>query len=177
MNWNIFNCLRNNRKSMKNVFASFAALSVCLVIVSPAQAQFDKTFTTKYTTVHYARDKDLDEFIWKLGGQRMEFMNDRALASNRIDRVVNRVQSILDMWPNSLHLDIYLHREVLEHNKVAFYKKSTDSLHIAVDYASDGVLAHEIVHAVIDQYFPVQPPSKMQEILAQYVDRHLWSDY
>ena len=40
-----------------------------------------------------------------------------------------------------------------------------------------GVLAHEVAHAIINQYFAVPPPSKVQEILSQYVDKHLWGDY
>jgi hypothetical protein len=31
-----------------------------------------------------------------------------------------------------------------------------------------------MAHAVINFYFKVPPPAKMQEILAQYVDLHVW---
>lgn len=140
-------------------------------------AQSAKVLNTKYTTVYFSQDNDLDDFIWRLGGQRLEFRQDRHLASNRIDRLVNRVCVILDMWPNNLKIFIYLHRGVLELNKVAYYNEHTKAIRISVDYTSDGVLAHEIAHAVISQYFPSPPPTKAKEILSQYVDKHLWSDY
>jgi hypothetical protein len=46
-----------------------------------------------------------------------------------------------------------------------------------VDNVSDGVFAHEIAHAVIYKYFPRPPSSTAQEVLTQYVDKYLWSDY
>lgn len=135
------------------------------------------TLKTKYSVVHYASDEDIDDFIWRLGGQRLEFVNDPQLASNRIDRIINRVEAILDMWPENFTVHLYLHRGALAPNEVAFYEHKTKALNISVDYASDGVLAHEVAHAIINQYFATPPPSKVQEILSQYVDKHLWGDY
>ena len=132
---------------------------------------------TKYCIVHYTNEEDIDDFIWKLGGQRLEFVNDPQLASNRIDRIISRVEAILDMWPENFTVHLYLHRGVLKPNEVAFYEYKTKALNISVDYASDGVFAHEVAHAVINQYFTIPPPSKVQEILSQYVDKHLWGDY
>ncbi len=138
---------------------------------------FDKIFKTKYSHIYYSRDEHIDTFIWRLGGQRREFMDNTELASNRVDRIVNRVQTILDMWPDNFKVNIYLHPQALGPNKVAYYEYKTASLHFALDYASDGVVAHEMAHAIVNQYFPSRAPSKMQEILSQYVDEHLWSDY
>ncbi|MBN2121394.1 MAG: hypothetical protein JW734_10125 [Candidatus Omnitrophica bacterium] len=150
---------------------------ILLYCCQPAWAEFDKSFLTKYSTIYYTQDKDIDDFIWRLGGQKLEFATDRNLASSRIDRLIKRTQMILDMWPKDFKVNIYLHRGVLQPNRVAFHDSKSNSLHICVDYASDGVVAHELAHAIIDQYFPLSTPTKMQEILAQYVDRHLWSDY
>jgi len=135
------------------------------------------TLKTKYSIVHYTNDKDIDDFIWRLGGQRLEFVNDPQLASNRIDRIISRVEAILDMWPENFTVHLYLHRGILRPNEVAFYEYKTKALNISVDYASDGVLAHEVAHAIINQYFATPPPSKVQEILSEYVDKHLWGDY
>ena len=149
-------------------------------MIAPAATQpsrFGKLFKTKYADIYYSSDNDIDSFIWRLGGQRMEFLNNLELASNRIDRIVNRVQTILDMWPESFKVTIYLHSETLGPNKVAYYEYQTESLHFSIDYASDGVVAHEMAHAIINQHFPSRSPSKMQEILSKYVDEHLWSDY
>ena len=153
--------------------------ALLLFSLSPAAvgAQSQKAFQTKYTTIYYTDDKDMDDFIWRLGGQRMEFVSDPQLASYRIDRLVDRVQNILDMWPEHFQIAIFLHRGPLKVNETAFYEKATKTIHVSVDSVSDGVIAHEIAHASIAQYFSTPPPSKMQEILAQYVDKFLWSDY
>ncbi|OGX16781.1 MAG: hypothetical protein A3K83_04650 [Omnitrophica WOR_2 bacterium RBG_13_44_8b] len=152
----------------------FALLFYC---PTKAWAQSDKSFLTQYTTVYYSQDSDLDEFLWKLGGQRLEFTQNRELARNRIDRLVNRVNLILDMWPKNFRIFIHIERGALEANRAAYYDEGAKTIHISVDYASDGVLAHEIAHAVINQNFSLPAPTKMKEILCQYVDAHLWSDY
>jgi hypothetical protein len=162
---------------MKRFTYFLILLTVILCCASFAWAQTYKKFSTAYTDVYYLEDQDLDDFIWKLGGQRLDFSNESQLASFRIDRLIERVQTIIDMWPKEFRVPIFLHREVLSLNKVGYYDYQTKSLHFNVDYASEGVFAHELVHAVIDRYFPSAPPSKMQEILAQYVDEHVWSDY
>lgn len=162
---------------MKHLAVLLTLLAVILCFSSLAGAQDYKKFPTSYTDIYYLADKDLDDFIWKLGGQHLDFSKDSQLASFRIDRLMERVQAIIDMWPKDFRVPIYLHREVLSLNKVAYYEYETKALHFSVDYTSEGVFAHELVHAIIDQYFPSAPPSKMQEILAQYVDQHIWSDY
>jgi len=153
---------------------SFAILISC---PNRGAAEEGKIFKTKYTGIHYIADKDIDDFIWRLGGQRLLFTGDASLASHRVDRIVERVQTILDMRPHNFHVDIYLHRGLTDRRMVAFYEERSKSIRISVDYTTDGVLAHEIAHAVIDQYFVTSPPSKVQEILTQYVDKYLWSDY
>jgi len=142
-----------------------------------ASANFPKVFKTQYTAIYYAQDEHLDDFIWRLGGQRLEIVNDPKLASYRIDRLINRVETILDMWPKDFHVDVYLHGEPFPENPTAHYEHAPGAIHVYIDHASDGVVAHEIAHAVIVGYFGTPPPSKMQEILAQYVDKYLWSDY
>lgn len=132
---------------------------------------------TRFTAVHYSDKKDIADFIWRLGGQKIELPADTETASSRIDRLVERVEAILDMQPKSFRIDIYLRRGLLESDRVAFYDRKTRSIYISVDHTSDGVLAHEIAHAVIDRYFSSPLPAKVGEILTQYVDKYLWSDY
>lgn len=134
-------------------------------------------FNTKYTKIHYSDRKDLDDFIWRLGGERRDFPEDPALVSNRVDRIIERVEAILDMRPRNFCVDVYLRRGLLDEARAAFFDRKTYAIHISVDYSSDGVFAHEAAHAVISRYFSVKPPDKVQEILTQYVDRYLWNDY
>ena len=151
---------------------------ICFILLPQVSyCQSEKMFPTKYTTIYYNQEKDVDDFIWHLGGQKLEFTNDTAVASNRVDRIVDRVQNILDIRPDNFKILIYLHRGILDSNRVAYYDNKTRAIHVSIDDASDGVLAHEIAHAVIHQGFGVMLPSKMQEILTQYVDKYLWNDY
>ena len=162
---------------MKCLYGYLIAFSLLFYFPLKVWAQSDKVFETKYTTVYFSQDNDLDDFLWRLGGKRLEFASDRQLAQNRIDRLVNRVRLILDMWPDNFRISINVERGALTFNKVSYYDEHTKTIHISVDYTSDGVLAHEIAHAIISQYFPSPVPAKMKEILCQYVDKNLWSDY
>ncbi|MBP7055570.1 MAG: hypothetical protein KBB52_01790 [Candidatus Omnitrophica bacterium] len=136
-----------------------------------------KEFTTRYTTIHYNEDKDMDDFIWRLGGQKLEFSHDRALASSRVDRIIDRVRNVLDIQPAKFTVDIYLYRGPLESGQPAFFEYKTRSIHISIENVTDGVFAHEVAHAIINFNFGPALPSKVQEILTQYADKYLWSDY
>lgn len=155
----------------------FTAAIIILAVSNPAAAQQEKTFKTRYTTIHYNEDKDLSDLLWRLGGIRIDFNRDKEMASNRIDKIIERVETILDMRPKDLNIDIYLARGELKYNEVAYYRYKTNALYISVDKVTDGVFAHEITHAIINRYFTMPTPSKIQEILSQYVDKYLWSDY
>ena len=41
---------------------------------------------------------------------------------------------------------------------------------------SAGMLAHECAHAIVDHYLAVRPPRATAEILARYVDGHLYQE-
>lgn len=163
---------------MRYLFNCIAAISTLVCIsIAPAHAVSDLLFSTKYSIIHYSDYKDMDDFLWRLSGQHADFLNNPQLASSRIDRIVDRIQAILGIIPRDLRFNIYLRRGMLDNDMKAFYDYKTKSIYISVDYASDGVLAHEIGHAIINNYFPSYLPSKMQEILMQYIDKYLWSDY
>jgi len=135
-----------------------------------------KILKTKHAKIHYNQDKDLGDFIWRISGKRINQPADFSLAKSAVDRIIERVQSILDMFPDNFHIAIFLH-PTYKDGDIALYKHKARALDVYVDRVTDGVLAHEIAHAIINSYFDVPPPKKVQEILSQYVDRHLWSDY
>ena len=99
---------------------------------------------------------------------------------------MEKVRATLDMYPSDLHISLLLypdHRSIEKKFRLftmtgnvplAFYSNKTKSIYLNVNSVTDGVLAHEMAHAVINFYFKVPPPAKMQEILAQYVDLHIW---
>jgi hypothetical protein len=162
---------------MKRLFITHLIVLLLLVCSARVCDAAEQTFKTKYTTIHYKDDKDLDDFLWRLGGTRIDIIRERELASNRVDRIVERVEAIVDMRPKDLNIDVYLQRGDLKYNEIAYYGKKAGGVYISVDKASDGVFAHEITHAIVNKYFMSSAPSKVQEIISQYVDRYLWSEY
>jgi len=163
---------------MKKLFRTTALIAAALffsVTVVPLLHAMD--FSTKYSNIYYSDYKDMDDFLWRLGGEHVDFLNNKQLASSRVDSIVDRIQAILGVIPRDLRFKIYLRRGMLENDAKAYYDPKTKSIYISVDNASQGVLAHEISHAILDTYFPVTPPGKIKEIISQYVDKYLWSDY
>lgn len=141
----------------------------------PAADFTEKTLKTKFTTIFYGKDEDLAALVWRLSGKRLGPEDTRILARKRVDWIVERVQLLLGLYPFGFHLDIYLMPQHYA-GDIAFYSHDRRSITVDVDRSTDGVLAHEIAHAVVNAYFEVPPPRQTQEILAQYVDRQLWRD-
>ena len=148
---------------------------------------------TKYATICYANEKGLQKFSKSIG-KGSSFFSDGSEkgpseTGKKVDSLVERVSILLDMHPFDLYINIYVYQN---HNEIesaythmttlgvfgripiAFYSHRSRTIHVSVENISAGILAHEIAHAVINFYFPEPPPERMQEILAQYVDKHLW---
>ncbi|MBF0254271.1 MAG: hypothetical protein HQL11_04015 [Candidatus Omnitrophica bacterium] len=133
-------------------------------------------FETRYADVYYTDGKALGDFLWRISGRRFYPAEDNAEAVSSVDYLVDRVQSILDMRPDPFKFRV----DVLSgytKGDIAAYLPNGRSIKVYADRVTDGVFAHEVAHAVMDQYFESALPRKVQEILAQYVDRHLWEDY
>lgn len=56
---------------------------------------------------------------------------------------------------------------------VAFYSPRERTLFISVDDIGLDVLAHELTHVIIDQYFYQHPTAVIHEAVAQYVVSHI----
>jgi len=163
-------------------------LLLLLPSVLPAQ-ESPKTYQTKYATISYTEDKDLHTFT-RNTGSGFSFLRESSeqnplLAKTQVDKMVETIFSLLDMVPPNFHFGINIYRTQGEVTAafyrvsgrgaapVAFYAHQTRSIAIAVDSITDGILVHEIAHAVISAYFPVPPPARMQEILAQHMDKNI----
>jgi len=143
---------------------------------SDLSASNSTVLKTRYTSLHYGEDKVLSDFAWRISGQRLNPHADGSVIGNAVDRIAERVQALLDMFPDQFRVDIFIH-PAYEEGHTASYSHPQKEIRVYADRVTDGILAHEIAHAVINAYFTVSPPEKVQEILAQYVDQHLWSDY
>lgn len=121
--------------------------------------------------------------------EREMFMNssysieERIIA--RLESILLRVEQILGMKPHSMEIKIKIFRDRRElcgeystifcttQNYKSFYIHGLETIYSSMQDISDSVIAHEMAHAVIDNYFKVIPPEKTAELLATYVDSHL----
>ncbi|MDZ4165695.1 MAG: hypothetical protein U1C55_11270 [Smithellaceae bacterium] len=170
------------------------SLGLLLLLVIPAALpaqETAKTYKTEYVAISYTDEQDLHTFTRNIA-TGMSFMRERPeknplLAQTRVDKIVDTVCSILDMRPLNLRFNVVLYKTQAEVTAafkglggpgaapLAFYSHGNRNIFLAIDSINDRILAHEIAHAVICIYFGVPPPERMQEVLAQYVDKHLWS--
>ena len=152
---------------------------------------------TKYTKIRYHDLKDLKKFDGKIDyspsslGLKGFFQkkNSDELANEiklKVDAVYERVQEILDMRKimKKVKINIYHDKEELHTAYQQIFNKPCrlrgwyifefNTIYLNVDDVHEGMLAHEIAHSIIDHYLSVRPPSATAEILARYVDGHLF---
>ena len=112
-------------------------------------------------------------------------ISDAERLANKIDIIVRKDKKTLDMHPQGFHINLRIYenngelwnlyedifRERKEHK--AFYIHKFRTVYISLSNVSESVLAHEIGHAIIDNYFAILPPQKVRELLACYCDVHL----
>jgi hypothetical protein len=107
--------------------------------------------------------------------------------AHKVDLIFKKAQKVLDMYPRRMHVDIkiYKDRSQLDREyadvfgshdgieRISFYVHKYTTVYTAEDALREGVLAHELGHAIIDHYFLILPPENIKELLAQYVEIHL----
>jgi len=175
-------------KALFAFIVSALILIFLLNLTASAQEKQD-VYKTACCIIRYPDDEYLKTFTHRIGGFKFtsKGLDDRlSLVKPRVDNIMEKVQAALDMYPSDMRISILLYPDykslkkifrqftLTETTPLAFYSHRTKSIYIDVSSITDGVLAHEMAHAVINFYFKTPPPAKMQEILAQYVDLHLW---
>ncbi|OIO37805.1 MAG: hypothetical protein COT00_00375 [Candidatus Omnitrophica bacterium CG07_land_8_20_14_0_80_50_8] len=160
----------------RRLWHSLLIPALLLCSSSHVLAAAEKTLQTRFATIRYSQDREVGDFLWRITGKRLAPIDGTQLVKNRVDELVERVETLLEMYPSPFQFSIQLEAHTFE-DPAALYSHRTRTITFAVDRVTDGVLAHEIAHAVINAYFPAPPPEKVQEILAQYVDEHLYNLY
>ena len=161
---------------------------MALFSIIPGSAE-EPGLETRYARIVFRDEADLHEFGRRLGGPgsmvSSKNPNVNAHIKESVDRIVFRVKVLLDMHPEQMRFTVLLHptdKGLVDAYKglgamgeapIAFYSHKSRTIHIGLRSLTEGVFAHEVAHAVINFYFTSPPPAQMQEILAQYVDRHL----
>ena len=155
-----------------------------------------KIYETNCCTIQYVDEEHLKRFALRIGAIKYtgKGMDDNpSNIRTRVNEIMKKVQTSLGLYTSDLFVSIILYPDYNSLAKVfkqythkgsvntftdssplAFYSHNTKSIHVDVSSITDGVLAHEMAHGVLNFYFKTPPPAKMQKILAQYVDLHLW---
>ena len=181
------------------IWWNFLILSLCGVVQGEASSSITtQRLETKYTIIHYQSLKDLKKFNHKVDyspgewGLKQLFSRSRSekemrdKLKNKVDALFERAQEILDMRKKmkKVTIAIYHKKRQLRAAYQERYKKPCklrawyiyeyNTIYLNAYDLHEGMLAHEMAHAVIDNYLTVRPPHATAEILARYVDRHLF---
>ena len=185
--------------TFRRVFSACIFLSVFLsffVATAVSEEILWQTIATDRTVIKYQSEEDLAKFDRKIRfgsrewGLKQLFDKGDTLGAQeklkkKIDSLFERIQEILDMRRRVKPVTIYVYhdRKQLDAAFFAIYKKKSrirawyrfrnNAVYINADDMHEGMLAHELAHAVIDNYLKVKPPAATAEILARYVDTHL----
>lgn len=153
-------------------------------------------FASKFCTISYENDVDLRKVNRRLNLGFSNFYSPRTykenpeisieeIISDKFDAIFNKAEEILDMYPARIRvaINIYKRQEDLDkvyeeffnepNNAVSFYIYKTNTIYTVESKLTENILAHEMAHCIIDHYFVILPPRKIQEMLAAYVDLHL----
>ena len=191
-----------SKQGILNIVGLLLAVSIALLLfLAPClfAQEPSKIYQTQYAAISYTDEKDLHTFT-RNTGSGLSFLRENPernplLAKTQVDKIVETICSLLDMHPSKLNFSITLYRTQGEVSTayyrasaganayksqgmttgaapIAFYSHSTRNITVALDNITEGILAHEIAHAIISTYFVTPPPARMQEILAQYMDKH-----
>jgi len=176
---------------MSRILFSVLLLIFCLVVTGGnVQAREGKS---RYVTLSYSGREVLKEFNDNLRLNRklssyvrkknVITVADEVMA--KVDIIVEKVQVVLDMFPDKYHIRLVLLQESADVARVykqkygknvghiAYYSLSEKTIYISVDDTCLRVLAHEVGHSVVDHYFEVRPPYKIHELMAQFAEKHV----
>jgi hypothetical protein len=154
---------------------------------------------TRFTAIHYQAPEDLETFYSRIDygpnhwGIKRLFSssapgNLQDVVARKVDLLFERVQSILGMRKKMDRVHVRLHQDKDQLHQVfleiyrqecrlrAWYRYKNNTVYLNLQDLNEGMLAHELAHAVIDHYLLVRPPRATAEILARYVDSHLKDD-
>jgi len=150
-----------------------------------------ETIETKYFTVSLCEGCSLSSFAEKINATglfRLDALSAngsdiRSVIKEGIDALFLEVCDALDFTLKSYRGNLVVYPDIVEVSKVAYgdsqiitanlpslYVPSHNTIYISFRDMTVGMLAHEMAHAVISSYFVVAPPTKVQEILAGYVE-------
>lgn len=171
----------------------FTLLLLCSCMLFGAGNTLGQEQKSRYVTLSYADKAVLQEFNENLQLSRklsyatrkknVVTVGDEVLA--KADIIIEKVQVVLDMFPNNYHIRlvllpddedvarVYQQKYGKRVDHIAYYSLSEKTIYISADDTRLRVLAHEIGHSVVDHYFQVRPPYNIHELMAQFAEKHV----
>ena len=168
------------------------AASLFQFILVMASLSFGHEIKTRYVTITYETKAHLHEFNDKLYLGRLKCLlkKRRALTiedevKNKIDLIIEKAETVLEIFPNTLKFKINLVPSPKEVQKayyniyskkvdyIAFYSPGKNTVFYSVKHAKIRVVSHEIGHVIVQHYFKITPPVKIHELLAQFTETHI----
>jgi len=169
-----------------------AALLVFLFLACTARVSFGLEIKSDRVTIVYESEDILRTFnrSLRLGGLSYLMKGRKSITiheevANKVDVLLDRVQDILEMYPRNLSFKIVILRSASEVQKaylsrygaavdyIAYYSPHEETVYLSLRDINRHILAHELSHVVMKNYFGTSPSAKIHEVLAQYVDKHL----
>jgi hypothetical protein len=163
---------------------------------SYSQEETKAVFSSRFCTVFYENEVDLGVVNKRINLEFSDFYSSRNynespgisledMIAEKFDSIFNKAEEILDMHPARIHVAINIYKRQEGLNKayeeffkepntaVSFYIYKTNTIYTMESAINANILSHEMAHCIIDHYFVILPPTKIQEMLAAYVDAHL----
>ena len=144
----------------------------------------------KIATIVYFDKKTLRKFNKKLnmGRLKSKIRSGDSIESEvaaKIDFIATKAMRVLDMFPPKFKFSVVILPGVKDVQKafikiynvkvgyIAFYSPIKNRVFFSANNAVLRVVAHEIGHAVAENYFVVSPPQRIHEVLAQFAEAHI----
>jgi hypothetical protein len=187
---------------MKKIAISIALFS-CVAAGSLFAAEIEDSFGPaskiegKYFTIYYSQQIDISILSQQLSitaadkilaGRNIDddIASEHGIAG-MIDVLYSLVGDMVDMHVYNFKGNIKICQNHVQLNNiyrklfgqdllsymVSFYISDTSTIYISEENFRREVLGHEIAHAIINHYFVVSPPVKVQEILSKYIEYQL----
>jgi Zn-dependent peptidase ImmA (M78 family) len=133
--------------------------------------------------INYSAGSSLSSFF----SSRNSYDHEKELV-RKVDLLFEKVQAILDMRKRmrKVRVRLFSNSDQLQkaYQKIfgspchvrGWYVYDFNTVFLNVRDVHEGMLAHELGHAIIDHYLTVRPPRATAEILAKYVDKHLFDE-
>ncbi|MEA2060887.1 MAG: hypothetical protein U9P10_10355 [Thermodesulfobacteriota bacterium] len=191
---------KKGKKGYKKQILFFLFL-FCLFQAAPCAALPWKILETDYLEIYYLNDEDLDSLdrhieygdvssgFLGFGSSRKKGGDLKTQLAKKLDTLYTKVQRLLDMKKKTprVRVKVFPNKKQLLNAYYRIYGKRADlrawyifeynTVYLNVKDINEGMLAHELGHAVSDNYFGARPPRATAEILARYIDAHIHDEH